>query len=84
MLNSRLKVQKEKKHSYLNGSAFALVFLRAKHAGAICSVCNFEHTISRLVLTYESLNKKGIFHKRELKFALKLLESTIPSPPALL
>ena len=38
--------------NYLDGSAFAIVFLRAEHVCATVFICNFEHSISRFILTY--------------------------------
>ena len=47
----------------------------------LCSICNFEHTVSRSILTYELWNKKCHFFRRELILKLKLLESAILSLP---
>ena len=59
---------------FLDSSTFIIVFLRAKRAGATVFICNFEHTIPRLILTYESGTKKCLFLSRVLIFELELLK----------
>ena len=46
---------KKIEQNYLDGSAFAIVFIRAKHTAPVqlCSLWNFEHTVSRLLLTHD-------------------------------
>ena len=76
-------MHKKIEQNYLDGLTLAIVFLRAKHAAPVqlCSLCNFEHWMSRLMLTYESLNKKPLsLSSRELIIELKLFESAMFGP----
>ena len=54
IFKSFFKCEKKIEQNYIDGSAFAIVILRAKHAGATVSIRNFQHMISRLTLISDS------------------------------
>ena len=64
----------------MGGLTLAIVIQLLNTPVQLCSICIFEHTIFRLIFTYEPQNRKCLTLIREFIFELNLLESAILNP----